>query len=364
MGSIQRLIRNTHYVGRYDWTDKKSAETINCICPHFIDETLWNNAQSKKKKIGQRRGQLNRTKRFYLLRNLMFCDHCGTGIGARTKPSKYEYFYYCPNKERTWVKGSLDQDSKWARGEVNGHGCDMTKSLSIPIADKLIWDKVVETVSNSSTLKESFKQDILDSKFRTDQENKIELRASEKRTKKLMRNLKEVQSTIADVETKRLLKQYDEEVYKQINENLRSEIDSLKGQIEQARLRTKEFGSERKWLDWVEKYRDRLDGIENLSDPERKEYLEGIVDRIGVSLDQETRNHKLSIKFKLPMVDDSIEYADPKCRSQGYVVHDGVSNVTVEMRNEERRGRKKKNLEIPPLETQTSQWNNLLRQVY
>ena len=69
-------------------------------------------------------------------------------------------------------------------------------------------------------------QDILDSKFRSDEENKNELRASEKKTKKLMRNLKEVQSTIADVETKRLLKKYDEEVYKQINENLRSEIES------------------------------------------------------------------------------------------------------------------------------------------
>ena len=47
------------------------------------------------------------------------------------------------------------------------------------------------------------------------------------------------------------------------------------------------------------------------------------------------------------MVSDCIEYDDPKCKGQGYVVHDGVSNVTVEMRNEERRGRKKDNRNTP-----------------
>ena len=64
-------MKNTHYVGYYDFTDKKSGETVLCSCPAFIDETVWNEVQEKRQKVYERKGQVNRTKRFYLLRNLI-----------------------------------------------------------------------------------------------------------------------------------------------------------------------------------------------------------------------------------------------------------------------------------------------------
>ena len=74
-----------------------------------------------------------------------------------------------------------------------------------------------------------------------------------------MRELKQVQSSIADVETNNLLKQYDDVVYAQIKANLDAEMKSKKDDIEQTRIRTKELANQKKWLDWIEKYGDDLE---------------------------------------------------------------------------------------------------------
>ena len=43
----------------------------------------------------------------------------------------------------------------------------------------------------------------------------------------------------------------------------------------------------------------------------RKEYLDGILDKISVTLDK-NQQHQLSIWFKYPIVGDSHEWDDPK----------------------------------------------------
>ena len=61
------------------------------------------------------------------------------------------------------------------------------------------------------------------------------------------------------METNNLLKQYDDVVYAQIKANLDAELKSKKDDIEQTRIRTKELGNQKKWLDWIEKYGDDLE---------------------------------------------------------------------------------------------------------
>ena len=326
-GSINALTRNTHYIGNYNWTDKKSGETVFCQCPAIVDETVWNEVQEKRKQIAARKGQNNRTKRFYLLRNLMHCGDCGSQMSGRIKESKNERHYYCPSKSRDWKKGAIPQDQKWKRGKVGNHGCTMTRSLNIPITDKFVWDLVVDTVSNSSTLKEGFKNEVLKSKYAGDEENATQLRNQKIKTDRLMKEIKQVQSSIGDVETNNLLKKYDEVVYARIASNLDDELKSKKDELEQTRLKTKELGNQKKWLDWVAKYADRVIGLNELKENDRQEYLEGVLDRIEVRLNTETNDHHLKIKFKMGLVGDGIEYADPKIKSKGYTVVEGDTDA-------------------------------------
>ena len=205
----------------------------------------------------------------------------------------------------------------------------MTKSLNIPITDEYVWESVKKTVLQSSILKEGFKDDVLKSKFSTDEQIKQELKNQKVKSQRLRGELAKVQSTIADVETNNLLKKYDAEVYKK-GRNLDEELKKIKNEIEQTRIRVKELGKEQKWLDWMDKYADQVGEMSDYKDEQKKEYLDGVVDKILVSLDKDTNDHHLDVVFRLPLVGDGIEYKDKKNKTAGYKLIDGdVSQQTV-----------------------------------
>ena len=328
-GSINALLQNTHHIGHYTFTDNKTGETIPCSCPPIVDETVWNQVQQRREQIFARKGQNNRTKRFYLLRNLMFCGECGSQMSGRIHELRNERVYFCPKKTRNWKNGVIPADQKWKRGKVGEHGCSMVRSLNIPITDKFVWDLVIDTVSNSSILKEGFKDEILKSKFAGDEETERELRNQKTKTTRLMKDLKHIQSSIADVETNNLLQRYDEEVYSKIKSNLDAELKSKKDDIEQTRIRTKELGNQKRWLDWVEKYADRVGAVEDFTEQDRKEYLEGVLEKIEVRLDTETNDHLLNIVFKMGLVGDGIECENTQDKSAGYRVLEGATDAPI-----------------------------------
>ena len=200
----------------------------------------------------------------------------------------------------------------------------MVRSLNIPITDKFVWDTVIDTVSNSSILKEGFKGEVLKSKFKGDKENERLLRNQKTKSKRLMKQLKLVQSSIAEVETKNLLNEYDDaEIYAGIKSNLVAELKKVKDDIEQTRIAIKELGNQNKWLDWIEKYGDDLRLKNDLSKEDKKDYLEGLIEKIGVRLDKETNDHHLTINFQMGLVGDRIEYVDQGHKSDGYEVIEG-----------------------------------------
>ncbi len=340
IGSIARLIKNTHYIGFYTWKDKKSGETITCECPPIIDEATWHTIQNIRKRNLQLVHQSNPTKNFYLLRDLLFCEHCGSKIAGRISTASRENLYYCPKKEKDWRNSAVADEMKWKHVRVGDYGCDMNRSLSIPLTDKFVCEKVLETISNSVLLKEKFKSEVLQPKFANDADNEQNIRDEKAKQKKLTNSIKELQSTIAEVETKQLLKGYDTEVYKRIIINLDNELQSLKNKLEKTRLNTMQLDRQNKWVDWVSKYHDRIAGFNEFSEKEKKEYLEGIIERINVRLEHETMEHVLTISFKLPLVDDGIKYLTSN-KSDGYTLIAGKSEAEVHIPIVNRAGRKK-----------------------
>ena len=131
------------------------------------------------------------------------------------------------------------------------------------------------------------------------------------------------------METNNLLKQYDDVVYAQIKANLDAELKSKKDDIEQTRIRTKEVANQKKWLDWIEKYGDDLELKSGLSNEDKKEYLEGLLEKIEVRLVKNGTDHHLDVFFQLGVVGDGIEYAEPKRKGGGYKVVEGSKNASV-----------------------------------
>jgi hypothetical protein len=129
--------------------------------------------------------------------------------------------------------------------------------------------------------------------------------------------------------------------------NLDSELISIKEKIEQSRIKTKELGQQKQWLNWIEKYHFRVNKNKSLSDNDRKEYLMGILDRIEVQYDSKKKEHILDINFRLPLVGDGIEYQDKKNKSKGYKVIDGDPVTGIKIPLQDNTGKTK----VPPNET-------------
>ena len=361
IGSINALLKNTHYIGHYTYTDKSVDETVEVPCPAFVDVTVWNDCQRKRQKTLKRKGQVNRTTHFYLLRDFMVCGHCETPMGARTVIRKdtskgNENFYYCPKKERNWVTDAPKDGEKWVRGR----SCQMTKSLNIPITDELVWNNVIETVSQSNLMKDMFKTNILSDKFAKDEEYRKNLRDETKKVKKLKRDLDTVETSIATIETDKLLKRIDPSVYRKVRKNLNGESESVKSTLEQSRIRVKELGNQKRWIDWISKHQQEIQSIDDMTMENRKEYLEGILDTISVTLD-ENHEHQLSIRFKYPIVGDSYEWNDPKDKSKGHQIHEGSNELEVSQTLTNKGGPNvKKNSEISVTEPlQRTRWKQI-----
>jgi hypothetical protein len=236
IGSINALLKNTHYSGHYIFTDSKSAETIEVQCPSIVDQTTWNAAQHKRSGEVLRQSQKNATeKNFYLLRDLMFCGHCGRPISGRIIKSRAESSYYCPNKEREWVeKGG--SDTPWKRGM----GCGFARAMNIPQTNKLVWELVTSLHAKSSTLKEEVKNRVLNEsgiKIRTD----AEVRAIQAKIRRLQKNYISMSETLGNLEANKLIGRINDASYETTVQRIREVVGNIETELASARLELLSF---------------------------------------------------------------------------------------------------------------------------
>ena len=135
-------------------------------------------------------------------------------------------------------------------------------------------------------------------------------------------------------------------------------MKSIKDKIEQSRIKTKELGDQKQWLEWIEEYHHQVGEMTSLSQEEGKEYLMGILDRIEVQYDSDKKEHILDIKFKLPLVGDSVEYQDIKNKKKGYRVVDGdpVAGVKIPLRDHTGKSKVPPNETIPQSRSGGERW--------
>ncbi len=347
IGSIQALLKNTHYKGSYHYHDKKSDEKIETECPAIVDQTTWTAVQKLKARKTSRVSQQNRTKQLYLLRDLMVCGHCGRPMSARRKLGKSEQLYYCPNKERDWVENGGTK-TPWKRGE----GCGMSRSLNIPETDKLVWESVIETHRSSSILKEEVKWKILEESGAPVTKSEAELKTLERQIKHLQKILIQAKESQAELLLNNASGKVKAEIYKIALEKSDEEIHNLDVKIANIQLQLKGGNENRKWVDWLRVFGQTLDGKKTLSDEEKKQYLTGLIEAIKVKYDEKKNEHELSIQFQLPIVGDGIQWKNPAKKKEGYKIKKGKQTTTVVVKKKDPRWSKTQT-KVTPLQKQS-----------
>ncbi|MBU3656758.1 MAG: recombinase family protein [Rhodocyclaceae bacterium] len=332
IGSIQAMLKNSHYAGHYVYEDKKSGQKVKVECPSIVDVLTWNAVQNIRKRDVSRQSQKNATKKFYLLRDLMFCGHCGRPLSARSNPKKGEELYYCPNKERVWaVKGK--SDTPWVRGT----GCGFERSMNITRTDQTVWQVLKDIHSESSILREEVKNRVL-KEHGLLVKTADEIKKTESKIRRLQRALSRHNEAVGALEANRVMSRLKDASYKVMMKRLDDERLEIESALQAAQLDLRGDTEKRKWIDWMKAFSDGHKNYDDLTDQQRKSYVDGLVSRIDVFYRPKQREHELKMHFRLPVVGDSIKYNDSRNKSKGYAVVEGRTQGVCIVKKKDGRG--------------------------
>lgn len=315
-GSINKLLTNTHYEGFYNYTDKKSDETIRVSCPPLLSPTLVANAKNRREKrsygkSGNKRTKTSTQKYTYLLNDLLMCGHCGARYGGNHRKTQTSY-YSCNQKTNKFKTKFTD------RYVV----CGSSRNIRIDKTDEVVWNTVLSVISKSHLFKDTIKTELLEEK--SFNQSGHDMKEIHKKIKKLAKEIEQTTDSIITVETDHIIGKRNKKERNHIIKNLedhRLQLETRKEKLTKNLLKDQENN---KWVEWVKEYGKRIDQLNNpkVTIEERKKFLEGIVDKVIVT-NTDVKEHELIIEFRLPYVGDSIQWIDKDDKSKGYKIRKG-----------------------------------------
>lgn len=337
-GSIRAALKNTHAIGFYTYTDHARTNetvTIQRAALRVVEQNIWNAVEDRfKASESQHAASRRRRKHFYLLVGTLVCGSCGKVLAGRyleknkAKNSNAANKYYCPAPERNWVKKAAKAEDKWKRQRH----CKMNRSLNRPTTDRIVWETLLQTVASSSILKETVKrstQPIRGADVQKINKLKSQIRSKARRQET---KLKQLQDALETLEIRLLMQEVSDLTYRGIRKRLDEEKTEFEAALAQLRIQEQEIVSERRWIDWVKLYERQIQDAQSLSDKDKKEYIEGLVESIAVDLNDDL-THRLTINYKLPIHGDSLAYWEAPKKGQprgGYDIVDGDAQEVLE----------------------------------
>jgi len=161
---------------------------------------------------------------------------------------------------------------------------------------------------------------------------------------------KQLETTIKSIsinEVNHMLGKTIDVKYHEISNLLEEELIQLEDKKKSCLQEIDDLDNQKDWTDWISKYGKDMD--KRFKKPTSK-LIEGIVDEITVSPVMGTtregksyqRGHKFKVKFKLPIVNDSLKYQNLEIKSDGYTISKGDKSIETQVLEVKQQGRPKK----------------------
>ena len=317
LGSLEALMKNTHYYGSYRVTDSKYQETVEIQCEPIISASLrqkFDAARDRRRIV--RVGESN-LHHFYLLRGTLICDHCGSVLGGRIYPKQYRAVYYCPRRERL-------RDDPYCKGMKK---CAKGPYLRIQQTDDGIWTAVVQVMSDSHRYKEEIKRLTLREKGSTTS-RADEIKKISGQVRRLDKEIKSASSSIVNVESDRLLQRRSADQVASIVQSVEKHLKAIKARRQEMLQKIDEVETREKWTDWMSEFGTQISKLKTLIGEGRKDFLKGVVKEIRVR-SITSHSFECTIHFVHPYVGDRLVKEDPKAKTQKYKIEDGKSSIVV-----------------------------------
>tara|TARA_S200000501_G_scaffold133977_1_gene126750 strand:+ start:478 stop:2115 length:1638 start_codon:yes stop_codon:yes gene_type:complete len=287
--TIQKILRRTTYIGFHTFTDKETGETITNDNLPLVDKDLF---YEVGKLIDNEYKGGNNIMNDYLLRKVISCP-CGTKMNCKGGEKD---LYICRNQERTYQKRKQVCDD-----------CVPMRSVKMSKTDDFVWETLMYVLSQSSLIKEGIKKEILGKK-----------RTYGKRTlKKELNGLTKEKDNIDSMRLELEKDYYSGKMNSDRYKTLLDVVNKRDNEVDkELSIKNRELDSileKDKWIDWIDTHLTNIDDLsktEGLKD--KKEVIQQYVNNITLDWNGDTKQHTLNISFKLPLVNDGINYIKGK----------------------------------------------------
>lgn len=342
-GTILLMLKNDLYLGTDEMIDNITVPS-NPVILHsreenlrIIDDEIYNSVQIKIEQSLKKRNQLTKVKhQDILLRGLLYCDSCGEIYGCRIKEEKNEYYYYCRSKENNWRK--VDKSKKLK--------CDVKKSINIKNTDDLVWNTLIEILSNSHIIKENFKKEMLEVKLNDNLEKDVELLELKKEKNSIQKKLKSFEVREKDNREWYLSGEIESSQFEEHKKVIKNSKDLLFKELDSLNIKISSVENTNQWINWLEKHTGWINEVKKkYTIKEKIEIVRTYIEKIDVNFDKKLNQHKLKIQLKLPIVHDKYVIDKSKSKVRKYKILNGT-NYIEKVVEKSKVGRKKS--EKPP----------------
>ena len=293
LGTLQLMIRTKTYTGIDVYHDKKTKETVTNTIPQIISQKLFAEANERRQATLVRKGQMNKTTKFYLFRDFLFCS-CGSPMSGRIKHDGKEQLYYCPLPERRFNSSTK-----------NITECSMKRSMDISSADEEIWQVIQETLGDSIKIRTQFEDNNVFGQGLKARDLKKHIAQLKTNLVQFQAEKTKVEAALIKTEKENALGNYSNEVvYKGLKTELNKLLHNIIIKMESARAELDHLNDKDAWLDWLDELAMLIKGANKFTPTSKRRFLNLVLKRIDVGYDDISRLHKLNIKFRLPLLSD------------------------------------------------------------
>jgi DNA invertase Pin-like site-specific DNA recombinase len=324
-GTILLMLKNDLYLGTDEMIDNITVPS-NPVILHsreenlrIIDDEIYNSVQIKIEQSLKKRNQLTKVKhQDILLRGLLYCDSCGEIYGCRIKEEKNEYYYYCRSKENNWRK--VDKSKKLK--------CDVKKSINIKNTDDLVWNTLIEILSNSHIIKENFKKEMLEVKLNDNLEKDVELLELKKEKNSIQKKLKSFEVREKDNREWYLSGEIESSQFEEHKKVIKNSKDLLFKELDSLNIKISSVENTNQWINWLEKHTGWINEVKKkYTIKEKIEIVRTYIEKIDVNFNKKLNQHKLKIQLKLPIVHDKYVVDKSKEKDRKYKILNGTNYI-------------------------------------
>ena len=310
LGTIQKMMRNTIYIGKQVWKweeklpngDITTVDEIIISTPQLIEKELWESVNQKMNLHLQKRKKTIPTDQ--ILGGTIMCDECGLSLSYRKRGNSQQYYGRCSEYSWKHNKDYLNNKKK----NYNKTNCKMKRSLNIIETDEKILDKIIDVITKSSIVREKYKIKDLSPKWDSDTKNSKRLGSIRTQLRNKKRELESLEDEQIQIEYDVRTKKISESIGSKLREKFKTSIEIVEEEIDLIKKEERLISESKGWVNWISKMEKDVKKILNSSLEQKRDFINRNVQNIKVFFDEKSKEHDITVNFRLPIVGDELIY--------------------------------------------------------